>query len=332
MQRSAFEHLLGQVLDDDLMDDYGALVFRADTLITRSALDKLTKHPISHQPRTKTIDYSAYIAGAVQQLSSVFEVAKQENRILLTTVEEQIVPAILVIADDPHVNRLLRNLQTKDHYTVSHSIAVSVIAAMIGKWLSFSPSELSELVTAAALHDVGKAKIPDEILNKPGKLTDAEYRIMQRHTVYGHELIEKTAGTSTALALAALQHHERLDGSGYPYGIANEQITLIAKVIGIADVFHAMSSKRVYHDSLPMYQILSEMRAGMFGTFDPLVLRVFFTRMMESLIGSQVLLSDGRTATIVLINPIDPTLPLVQTADGFVDLTTTSSIRILSLT
>lgn len=223
-------------------------------------------------------------------------------------------------------------LRNHDEYTLTHSIGVAVLSTMLGKWLKFDDDKLERLSVAAVLHDVGKAKIPPELLQKPSRLTESEYIIMQRHTVFGYQLLQQTEGISEEQAKVALQHHERIDGSGYPQKLTGGEIHEFAKLVAVTDVFHAMASKRVYKDALPFFQVLSELYEGQFGLFDPVILQTFVSKLLQDLIGTEVLLSDGRRARVVLLNDKEPTRPLVQVGRQFVDLAVQRDIRIVDAT
>jgi putative nucleotidyltransferase with HDIG domain len=233
-----------------------------------------------------------------------------------------------VITNQPNLLILLTSLKSKDDYTYQHSFAVAVIATLIGKWLGLKETELSELATAAILHDIGKLKIPLDILNNPGKLTKDEYDFTKKHSFFGYEMIKETAGSSHRQALVALQHHERQDGSGYPLGIKAERIDLFSRIVGVADVFHAMTSKRAYRNAFPFYETLKQMHQNAFGVFDARIIHLFLNKMMQSLVGNQALLTDGRTGCITMINPEDPIRPLVRVEKAFVDLSKESTIQV----
>ena len=322
--------LVGKVLIQDLIDEYGAIVIPKNTLVTQQIIVKAMQHPIVLMPEARVPDYSKQLQVAIGQLDLVFEHAREHNRIRLGEVKRVVVPAINLLSQHPQIAELLHLLQLTDDYTVSHSLAVSVLATMIGRWMQLSNESLQSLMVAGTLHDIGKMKVPVSILNKPSRLTAQEYEEMKRHTLYGYELIKSTPEMTEEQALAALQHHERADGSGYPHGLTLDDTSMFARMIGVVDVFHAMTSKRVYHEPKPMYEILKEMNDGMFGQYDPHVIRIFLSRMMESLIGSRVSLSDGNQGRIILIPKDAPTSPLIQTVDNrFIDLASNGSIRIV---
>ncbi|MGE7225474.1 HD-GYP domain-containing protein [Paenibacillus sp. PDC88] len=250
------------------------------------------------------------------------------GKIPLADLCTNIVPIIHEVSDVTNLLGLFAALQSKDDYTYRHNIAVGAISSLIGKWQGLDRQELTQLAAAAMLHDVGKIFIPQHILNKPGKLTDEEYALMKNHTVFGYELLKKTAGIHHRQALAALQHHERMDGSGYPYGLKQEEIASFSRVVSVADVFHAMTSTRAYRTPSPFYEVLFQMEKDTFGALDPAITRLFIEKIMNSLIGHSVLLTDGNEGTILMVKPHDPAHPLIQVGNRFIDRSKDGSLLI----
>ncbi|WP_448379046.1 HD domain-containing phosphohydrolase [Fervidobacterium sp.] len=152
-------------------------------------------------------------------------------------------------------------IDKRDNYTHQHSKNVAKISVEIGKRMGLSQQELEKLEFSAILHDVGKIGIPDSILLKPGKLTDEEYKVIKNHTVYGAEILSQVKYVDEDILKGALEHHEKLDGSGYPYGKKGEEISLFGKIIGIADVFDALSSKRTYKEAWDFGEVLKIIEA-----------------------------------------------------------------------
>jgi HD-GYP domain-containing protein (c-di-GMP phosphodiesterase class II) len=162
--------------------------------------------------------------------------------------------------------------------------------------------------------------IPAEILTKPGPLSEEEYALMKKHTTLGYEMIRDTVGTTHMQALVALQHHERMDGSGYPFGVLGHRITDFSKIVAVADIFHAMTSDRFYRTAAPLYEVLRQMDDSVYGKLDPYICSVFINKLMQSMIGNEVLLTDGQVGKIIMILAHDPLRPLVNIGDDFIDL------------
>jgi HD-GYP domain-containing protein (c-di-GMP phosphodiesterase class II) len=323
-QYNTMKHLVGCRLKRDIYSKSGVLVLSQSTILTddhfqNGALD----HAVLSLSDVITEDekhMDLVIDEALVQVRSIFWDVRKTNRIPLMEVRKKLIPAINKISEDSCLFGLLNDLQIKDDYTYYHNIGVSIIATMIGKWMHLSAQDLSILSVSAFLHDIGKLKVPNEILNKAGKLTEAEFEIMKKHTIYGYEIIKNTVGCSHRHALVALQHHEREDESGYPLGLKGEKLDILSKIVAVADVFHAMTSKRVYHDAIPFHQVLQKIQQDAFGKLDPTITTLFMEKIMSKSIGKDTVLTDGRRATIVMINPSNRMNPIVSVDNDFVDL------------
>src|SRR5690606_31589741 len=274
------------------------------------------------------INHSKIINETVEDVRNIFGEIRETKKIPLNELRESIIPIVYEVSDSKYLLPLLSALQAKDDYTYRHNIAVGAIANLIGKWMGLDQQQLLQLTVAGLLHDVGKMLIPETILNKPGKLTYQEFIIMQKHTIYGYEILKETIGVTHRQALVALQHHERMDGSGYPMGIKGDKIDLFSRIVAVADVFHAMTSRRVYQDQFPFYKVVSEIERSMFDSLDPAISIVFIEKIMSALIGSSILLSDGRAGKIVMVPKNYPTRPLIQVGEEFIDLTIHSDLQI----
>ena len=140
----------------------------------------------------------------------------------------------------------LTGIRDIDNYTFLHSVDVCIYSIIIGKKLGYGKEPLMTLGMGAILHDIGKCKVPVEILQKPDRLTDEEFHTMKLHTVYGYEIIKNSYQLSTKIANIAFQHHEKWDGSGYPMGISQIDIDPLSRIVALADVYDALTSDRVY--------------------------------------------------------------------------------------
>lgn len=264
-------------------------------------------------------------------IENIFEQIRhnKNKRIPMLEVRNEVIPFIQQVSEKNDFYGVLAALQSKDDYTYRHNVAVGILSTLLGKWLKLKPEDLSMLTIAATLHDIGKMRIPDELLTRPGPLTNEEYQLMKKHTTYGYEMIRDTIGTNHMQALVALQHHERMDGSGYPFGVLGNRITDFSKIVAVADVFHAMTSDRFYRKASPLYEVLLQMEENVFGKLDPYICRVFINKLMQSMIGNEVELTDGRTGKIIMILATDPLRPLVNIDEDFIDLSKHRSLGIV---
>ena len=172
------------------------------------------------------------------------------------------------------VSAMANSIDARDPYTKGHSERVTSYAVMIAEELKLSADELERLRYAGLLHDIGKIRIRDHILHKPGRLTDAEFREMKKHPEYGVEIMQPVKAFHTILP-AMLHHHERYDGRGYPHGLAGEGIPLSARILCVADCFDAMTSDRPYRKGMPVADAVSELAKNKDTQFDPLLVDIF---------------------------------------------------------
>ncbi|MDO8271429.1 MAG: HD domain-containing phosphohydrolase [Gammaproteobacteria bacterium] len=188
--------------------------------------------------------------------------------------------AELVIANERLHDALMNTVriamilsEMRDPYTAGHERRVAEIAAAIGAELGFDENRLEGIRVAGYLHDVGKIRIPAEILSKPGKLTDSEYRLIQDHAKLGYDVLSRV-NFPWPIADVALQHHERMDGSGYPQKLKGESIIMEARILAVADTVEAMSSHRPYRPALGVDKALAEIELGRAVTYDAKVVDI----------------------------------------------------------
>lgn len=180
----------------------------------------------------------------------------------------------LILKDNSILNSAL-SIFSHDYYTHTHSVHVKIYSLCLGKKLGLSKKALEDLGTAALLHDLGKSKVSKEILNKKGKLTFEEFEQMKNHPVYGYEMAKKLDICNNNILAGIRNHHEKMDGSGYPDGQKDKEIHIFAKIIAICDIFDALSSKRSYKNPLSAFDTLLKMKKEMSTQIDMKVLNEF---------------------------------------------------------
>lgn len=222
---------------------------------------------------------------------------------------------------------MLNNIEGYDDSTYAHSINVSLLATMIGKKLGFNEEEQRILAVGGLLHDVGKLKVPEEIIKKAGKLNEEEYDAVKNHPGEGYKLL-KSKGLEEDILLCVLQHHEKCDGSGYPYGIGRDEINKYAKVIAIADVYDALTSNRVYRNALCPFIAAEIFEEESYEKYEVEYLLPFLHYIVEVYVGMDVILSNGEKGRVVMINQDNLSKPLLKTNAGFVDLSKSEGIAI----
>ncbi len=209
---------------------------------------------------------------------------------------------------------MVHTMRGTDDSVYAHSINVALISRAIGKWLHFSKDDLNELTLAGFLHDIGKVMIPDEVLNKQGKLTDEEFALIQGHAKQGYSILKKN-GFGSRILLSALQHHERYDGSGYPRGLESDEIDYFASIIAIADVYDAMTAARSYRAPKCAFQVIAAFEEDGFQKYNPNVIYTFLERVAGCYNNSRVMLSNGMTGRVVFLNKNKLSRPIIETDD-----------------
>ncbi len=266
---------------------------------------------------------------AVSTLKNLMIRVQGGNNIPVMEVREVVTPIITEFQQQPQVLLSLRRFARMDSYTYEHAIAVGIISYMIAKWIKVPEKEWMQVALAGTLLDIGKTKIDRRILQKPGKLTDDEFEEIKKHTVYGYQIIKASHGLSEGVALAALQHHEREDGSGYPLGLPGSKLHLYSKIVAVADVYHAMCSDRIYQKALSPYEVVEQLVQDSFGKLDPTIVRTFVDGITQFAVGTIVELSDGTIGKIVFTDRNHPTRPMVEAKGRIVNLVESRHLAIL---
>lgn len=230
-----------------------------------------------------------------------------------------------------HVLSMLHRMRELDDLTYVHSVNVSLMCTLMGRWLDFPEDDIQTLSLCGLLHDIGKLAIPDEIIHKKKRLINSEYTIVKQHTIKGYEIL-KDKNINQHIKLSALMHHERCDGSGYPHGLKADKIDEFAKIVGIVDVYDAMTSARPYRGPLCPFEAIEVFESEGLKKYDPRYILTFLTQTAQTYLNNEVQLSNGRKAKIVMLNKHRLAKPIVQTEnDTFIDLMKKPNISIVKL-
>lgn len=193
-------------------------------------------------------------------------------------------------------------LKTSDEYTFKHSVDVATMAMIIAKKHGMDEKQIYDIGISGLLHDVGKSKIPRDVLNKPGRLSDMEFALMKQHTLFGYAILKDKEEIVPEIAMGVLQHHEKLDGGGYPQGLKADKISRYAKVLSVADIYDALVTERPYKAAFSQRDAI-EMIMSMTNELDIEVMRSFLGSVILYPVGSTVQLSNGERARVVQNDP-----------------------------
>lgn len=267
----------------------------------------------------------------LEDVKAIYDSIRKEGVLDLNQIKEDVEKLLPDMVRNNDVLMRLNQLQKTDDYTFEHSLRVSIMASMIGKWLGYSQEEILELSEAGLLFDIGKLSLPEYLLNKEVGVTPEEYELVKKHAQFGYSILLKTKGVSPNIKYAALHHHERMDGSGYPLRLREGQIHDFAKIIMVCDVFDALITERPYKKAISPLMAADYLSWSSGKLFDAEVCFVFIKKISEYCIGKTVKLNDGNTGKIVFVDENFPTRPIVQVGDKFLNLVKDRSLEVEKL-
>lgn len=235
------------------------------------------------------------------------------------------------VISDPNIALNLAELKQYDESTYSHCLNVSVYAALLGKWLNLTISEIKNIIQAGILHDIGKTRISKNILNKKGRLLPDEYETIKDHTTSGYNMVQDIDAIPDEVKKAVLLHHERTDGSGYPFGYKTENLNLFSRAVAIVDVYDAIISDRVYKCRSTPFKAFEWLLGPGLSTFDVSLLSMFCKNISCSYVGAGVMLENGASGEIVHIPPHDISKPIIKVNSSYIDLSKQTDTIIIKL-
>ncbi len=342
----------GMKVASDIYTSNNQLIIPKDTVLDERMITRLRFYNIygllicRNKPEVKLVEEVSYIemlrstpefkkfnrtyVDTVQNVEDNFNNVLNGNSFDIDTLLAESNRILSEGRNGAHILEMLHGIRNYDDLTYMHSLNVSLICNVFGGWLKFSAEDIRILTLAGLLHDIGKMLIPKEIIAKPGKLSAEEYKIVKTHSVKGYQVL-KDQPIDVRVKYAALMHHERCDGSGYPNGFVSEQIDDFAKIIAIADVYDAMTSNRRYRNAICPFDVVEEFEKDGFLKYDPGFLMIFLERMVQSYIHNIVRLSDGREGEVIMINRLSLAKPVIRCGNSYIDLSKEHKVSIVEI-
>lgn len=319
----------GMKIGRTIYNEAGHPLLKADAIVSDRIIDRLKQLNIRYVYIDDLISSGIEVEESVptekrmkivNQITDSFHKIKGLNFQDASLVLDKQSKVIGVIVDDlldsilnsEEILTVLTDAFLYDEYLYQHSFQVTLYSLAIAKELGYSSNDLRNIGIGAMLHDVGKLMVPTSILLKPGRLSDEEYETMKHHTTYGFDILRNLHTISLLVAHCAFQHHERLDGSGYPRGLVDYEIHPYAKVIAVADVFDAVTSNRVYREKMLPSQGICIIDAGSGTLYDAKVVEALKRSVVHYPNGTIVMLSDGRRGVVAKQNIADSSRPIIR--------------------
>lgn len=242
---------------------------------------------------------------------------EEKNQLLLN----QMLDLFKSMDEEAHILEMLNCIRSIDTSTYAHCLNVAILSRLMGRWLHYSPEEIDTLTLCGLFHDIGKSKIPKQVLMKPDQLNEDEYSIMKKHSLYGYEIL-KPLPIDPRIKRVALMHHERSDGTGYPLGLSETDIDPLSVIVSIADVYDAMTTDRVYRDAICPFEVIETFEKEGFTKYNEDYVTIFLNHIVDTYMNYYVLLNNGSYGQVVLKNKKHLSRPTIYLSSReFLDLT-----------
>lgn len=335
----------GMVVAKDVHNANNILVMGKNTILNDESITKLTFHSIYsvyikdevvEVPKPsyervyvpskikETAEFKAFKENydrEVEQLEVTFQdiISMQAEKIGISELCKKATCMLDDTRGGIHVFDILHNMRDYDDSTFNHSMNVALICNVFADWMHMSAMEKEIATVCGLLHDIGKLRIPENIVKKASRLTDEEYDLIKTHPMEGYNILFESRFISS-VQNAALMHHERSDGSGYPLGLKGNQIDKFAKMVAIADVYDAMTAARVYRGALCPFKVIEMFEQEGLSMFDAEYILVFMENIVQTYIKNWVRLSNGREGEIVMLNKQKLSRPVILCGTEFINL------------
>lgn len=319
----------GMLLGKPIYSDDGLILLGERKELTDSILRRLEQFGIQHlyieDDRTEDLETKDVVsaetrARAVAEVRTQFRMLMGDslkkrsiNGMQLGKAFKSVVDSILDdITSCQDAMAMLVNIHASDHYLFQHSVNVCIYSSILGQAYGYSRNELFTLGLGALLHDIGKTQLPQDVLLKPSKLTDEEFEVIKSHTTVGFKMLKDEPNVPLLAAHIALQHHERVNGSGYPRGISGPDIHEYARWVGLADSYDAMTTNRVYKGPKLPHVAMEDLYAGAGELYDKTMVELFRNKIAIYPIGMLLSLTTGETGVVVDVNAHSPQRPVIR--------------------
>lgn len=334
----------GDMIAQKVVSKYGATIVVENTTINSYIKNKLIAFEIEYiwiygVPKEESLKHNDFNLSKLKTTYSrnVLEV----KEILNDLAKEKEVPAEKInfvsdsiydsIDNEYYVVQCLNELKSADEDTFTHSVNVSFYSMLLAKWLLLQDNKINDVIKAGLLHDVGKIRLPDSILNKKEKLEAFDYEEIKKHPIYSFDIIKNMEGLSKECKEAVLMHHERENKSGYPMGVGGADIGICSKIVAIANLYDSLTSERFYRKRLNPFEAFESIQKQVISKFDLHIANTFLSNLAACYVGARVLLNNDIIGEIVYIPPQAISEPIVCVNSDYFDLSKETNLKIIRM-
>ncbi|RKQ32985.1 HD-GYP domain-containing protein [Oceanobacillus halophilus] len=268
--------------------------------------------PNSVEDQNGISTFKQHFQKAVKDYKKLYKTIQSGIPLDILKVRQIIIPLLERVDEiDENVTRLHHYGEKRD-YLFFHSIALGILSSYLARKLGFSKGEWLQIGIAGLLSDSGMAKINSNIILKDAPLLESELEEIKKHPTYSYRLVEHISALTVGVKLAVLQHHERLDGSGYPLGVPMDKIHKYAQIVAVCDTYHAMTSERLYKEKKSPYKVIEEIQKNQYTKFNPEIVKVFAKSLANFSVGTKILLNNKQQGEVIFVEPANPTRPIIR--------------------
>lgn len=345
----------GMEIAEDIFHSSGMLLVASGALVTKKVMyllkqydvlrvkifapTEVKKAPIIYSEQTAKIkaskeflQFEKNVKEKVESVTQVFtDVIEKSLDIEPSALLQDVESVYEGIKSTGEIFEYLNVMRNSDDAKYTHCLNVSILCNIFGRWLDLPESELEVLVLAGLLHDIGKVKLPEELITKTEKLTDDEREDLKKHAIYGYRILDGQKKLDPRIKMVALLHHERCDGKGYPQKRKYDDIEYFARIVAIADVYEAMTAERKYRKKICPFEVVEMFEKEGLQKYDPDLILTFLEKIAQTQLNNVVKLNNGLHGEIVFINRNSLSQPMIKVDGKIMDMTEYPDLHIVEV-